>query len=328
MNQLQQILNTVKKYLSKMDLKVYFICLLIATFIWLMMKLSEGYSKEIEIPIQYANYPEGMILVNKPSSSLKVEVESQGFKMITIALKNNKQVRLDLSKLELRRTRYKRWVASIPSHLFSYEISNQLGVSPVGAKVRPDSIFFVFDSLIVRELPVEVNAKLSFKEGNTLMNELLVEPSKVKVSGPALTLNAMNKVSADSLIKEQIDKDFEVNLKLKSTNEYVRFNPENVKVTASVAKFSEFSTTVPLIVESSIPNLKVKTFPANVTLTYSIPIPEYDNISDSSFVVIVHIDSLDVLRANHLIPKIIKKPKYVNSVYMDVDKVEFIVLKK
>ena len=328
MNRLHKILGVIKNYLSNMDLKVYLVCVAIATFIWLMMKLSDGYSKEIEIPISYSNYPAGMVLVNKPTSSFKVQVESQGFKMITIALKNNKKVHLDLSKLELRRTKYKRWVASIPSHLFSYEISTQLGVSPIDSRIQPDSIFFVFDSLLTRKLPVELNSKLSFVEGNTLYGDLQLSPSKVEVTGPALTVKAMKSVIADSLIVEHIDGDFETKIGIHATKEYVKYNPDNIIVKAEVAKFSEFSTTVNLGVESDVPNIKIKTFPAKVKLTYSIPIPLYESISDSSFLVIVHIDSLDVLKGNQLIPKIIKQPEFVNSVYMDVDKVEFIILKK
>ena len=328
MNKVQEILTKVKLYLSKIDLKVYFICVLIATFIWLMMKMSDGYSKEIEVPIHYANYPKGMILVNKPTSSFKVQVESQGFKMMTIALRNNKQVFLDLSKVELRKTKYKRWVASIPSYLFSYEISNQLGVDPIGDNVKPDSIFLVFDSLISRDLDVKLDAKLSFVEGNTLNGEMVIEPSKVQVTGPALAVNAMKFVQADSLVLEHIGHDFEKHIKLINNNKLIKYNPENVLVKAKVTKFSEFSSRVKLMVESDVPNLKIKTFPETVKLTYSIPIPKYEKISDSSFVVMVHIDSLDVLKGNQLIPKIVRMPDFVKSIHMDVEKVEFIILKQ
>ena len=328
MNKLQQIINLLKKHLATIDLKVFIVCMLIATFIWLMMKLSDGYSKEIEIPIHYSNYPEGMVLVNKPISSLKVNVESQGFKMMTIALRNNKQVRIDLSEIELHKTKYKRWVASIPSHLFAAEISNQLGVGPIDSKVNPDSIYFVFDSLLTKKLPVRVKSKLSFVEGNTLWGDILVEPAMVEVTGPALKLNSTKFIIADSLILEQISGDFSKKLKLRKPGDLVIMNPTNVTVSAKVTKFSEFTSEVPLRVQTDVPNLKIKLFPAKVKINYSIPIPEYENISDSSFVVVVHIDSLDVLKGNYLIPKLIYKPSFVRSASIDVDKVEFIILKK
>ncbi len=328
MNRLQHILNIIKEYLSKMDLKVYLICVLIATFIWLMMKLSEGYSNEIEIPIHYSGFPEGMILVNKPTASLKVQVESQGFQMMTIALRNNRRVQVNLSNLELRPTKYKRWVASIPSHLFSYEISSQLGVDPIGSNVKPDSIYFVFDSLITKEVAVKLNTRLSFSEGNTIYQDITIDPPKVQVSGPALAINTLKFIYADSLILEHIDKDFKKKLKLSTTNKLVKLNPASVDVTAKVTKFSEFSSIVPLLVHTNIPNLKIRTFPSKVKITYSIPIPEYDNISDSSFVVAVVVDSMDVLKNNHLIPKIIQQPKFVKSSSLNIDKVEFIILKQ
>jgi len=328
MNRFQFTLKLIKDFFSRMDLKVYLVCVLISTFIWLMMKLSDGYSKEIEIPVRYSEFPKGMILVNKPVSKLKVRVESQGFKMVTIALRNNKRVYINLDKLELRPTRYKRWVASIPSRFFSYEISSQLGVDPIGSNIKPDSIYFVFDSLISRILPVKVNAKLSYTEGYTLYQNLIINPPKVSVSGPALAVNKLKYVEADSLILEHIDKDFKKSLKISTTNKLIKLNPASVDVSGHIAKFSEFSSTVPLLVHTNIPNLKIRTFPSKVKITYTIPIPEYKNISDSSFVVAVEVDSMDVLKNNQLIPQIIHKPDFVKSAILDVDKVEFVVIKK
>lgn len=322
------VLNSIKNFLTAMDMKVYLICVLVATFIWLMMKLSEGYSKEIEIPVRYSAFPKGMVLVNVPVDHLKVQVASQGFQMMTIALRNNKQVDIDLAKLKLRPTRYKRWIASIPSKSFNYEISNQLGVELVGNNVKPDSIYFVFDSLITKELPVVVNSKLSFSEGNTLYQEMTIVPSIVQVSGPALAVRKLKSISADSLILEQIGEDFTQHLKLSTNNVLVHLNPTSVDVIGKVTKFSEFSSTVPLFVKTNIPDLKIRTFPAKVRITYSIPIPEFDNITDSSFRVEVVVDSMDVLKNNQLIPKIIKQPNFVKSSFLDVDKVEFIILKQ
>ncbi len=327
MIKIRQILQTLRRHFSTIDLKVYIICVLISAFMWLMMKMSDEYSKEIEIPVYYTKYPKGMILVNKPVSSLKVKVESQGFKMMTVALRNNKKVRIDLSKLELRRTKYKRWVASIPSNLFSYDISSQLGVEPIGSKVKPDSLYFVFDTLLIRKVPVKINSRLSFVEGSILYGGLKIEPPKVEVSGPGLVVRKLKFVEADSLILEHVEKDFKKKLNLKVDNKLIKLNPKTVIVSGHVEKFSEFTSEVPLIVKSNIPGLRIRTFPDNVKITYSIPIPEYENISDSSFVVAVNVDSLDLLKSDYLIPKIIKQPDFVQSAYLNVDKVEFIILK-
>jgi len=326
-NRFNQIWQLLRNSLSRLDLKVYLICVLISAFIWLMMKMSDEYSKEIEIPIGYSDYPPGMILVNKPVSALKVQVESQGFKMMTIALRNNKKVHIDLSKLELRRTKYKRWVASIPSYLFSYDISSQLGVDPIGDNIKPDSIYFVFDTLVTKKVPVKVNSRLSFVQGATLYRKLEIDPPKVEVTGPALAVKRMKYVATDSLVLERLDKSFTRKLKLRTENKLIKLNPATVIVKGAVAKFSEFSTTVPLVVETNIPDLKIRTFPSRVKVTFSLPIPDYERISDSSFVVAVSVDSMDILTKDHLIPRIVRKPEYVKSAFLNVDKVEFIILK-
>lgn len=327
MNQIQYILNKIRRYLTKIDMKVYFVCVLIATFIWLMMKLSDGYSKEIEVPLKYVNAPKGMILVNEPVSTLKVHVESKGFQMVTIALRNNKQVKVDLKNLSLRRTKYKRWVASIAAKSFGAEITNQLGVELASSDVQPDSVFFVFDSLITKEIPVKIESRVSYVEGNTLYGDLKVSPSKILVTGPALSLRSIKAITADSLVMEHVSEDFSQNLKLQSPGEFIELNPRNVEVSAKVTKFSEFSKEIPLTINTNVPNLKIRLFPAKVKITYSIPIPEFDNITDSSFQVMVVIDSLDILKKSILIPKISKQPNFVRSSYLDVDKVEFIILK-
>lgn len=327
MNRIHTIINVTKNYLSKIDLKVYFICVLIATFIWLMMKLSDGYSKEIEVPIQYVSIPKGMILVNQPVNVLKVPVESQGFQMVTIALRNNKKVKVELSNLHLRRTKYKRWVASVAAKSFNVEISSQLGIELASANVQPDSIFFVFDSLLTKEVPVIVESRISYLEGNTLYGDIQLSPSKVQISGPALSIESIKSIRADSLIMERVSEGFSQNLKLKSPGDLIKLNPQNVMVSGNVTKFSEFTVELPIKIETNVSNLKIKLFPPKAKLRYSIPIPEYNNITDSSFQLSVSIDSLDILKYNFLIPKITKQPKFVRSTYLDVDKVEFIILK-
>ncbi len=323
---LKYIINLLRKSLSTIDIKVYAICVFIASFIWLLMTLSDNYTEEIEFPVSYNNYPKGMILVNKPSNNITVQVEAQGFELAKNSLSNKDNVKIDLSKIHLHKSKYGRYIASIPTSTFRYNIINQLNVNNVGKKFKPDSIYFIFDSLATKQLPVRLNSKITFAKGYTQYGNAIIYPNTVEAKGPSLTLQKINFVITDSLLAENVKEDINKELRLKEVDNLVKLSTNKVAVRIHTEKYSEFSFLVPVKVKSNIPNLKVKTFPSKVKLTCSMALPDYKKLSDTSFQVIAVLDSIDLLNENKIILQLAKKPKNVKSLSLSDESVEFVII--
>jgi hypothetical protein len=324
---LSNILSFLRKGLSTIDLKVYAICVFIASFIWLLITLSDNYTDEIEFPVTYVNYPEGMVLVSKPTKYITAQVESQGYELATATLSNRETVKIDLSRLRIKRSAYGRYIAAIPTSEFRYNIINQLKVDDVGKSFKPDSIYFVFDSLKTKKLKVRLLADIKCAKGFTQYGEAEISPDYVIAEGPALDLKKIRYVNTDSLLLADVKQDISQDVGLKPIGDFISLNTKKVKLGIRIEKFSDFSISVPVTVLSNVPNLKVKTFPSMVKINCSMALPDYKLLTDSSFQVTARLDSLDLLSGNKVILNISKKPSSAKSVILSDESIEYVIIK-
>lgn len=320
------ILIFVRKGLSAIDLKVYAVCVFIASFIWLLMTLGDNYTEEIEFPVSYTNYPKGLILVSNPTTSITAQVESQGYELATASLSNRETVKIDLSKVKLKRSPYGRFIAAIPTAAFRYNIISQLKVDDVGKQFKPDSIYFVFDSLVTKRLYVKVNSRINYAKGYAQYGTEKVSPSFVDVKGPALLLKNIKYINTDSLILNDVQDNIKKKVGLKISNKMISIKEKSVEVGIRTEKYSEFSLKVPVKVVSNVPNLKVKTFPSVVKITCSMALPDYKKLTDSSFQVTARLDSLNLLNDNKIILNLSKKPSRAKSIRLSDESVEYVII--
>ncbi len=324
-NTLLKALKYIRVSLSKLDVKVYAICVFIAAFIWLMMSLSDDYTHRIDFPVVYSNYPSKMILVKQPPAYISVDIKSQGFKLASTTLSKQKKVEIDISKIKLRKTKYNRYVASISTKVFRYNIMSELEVKDVGKEFKPDSIYFVFDSLMTKEVPVRLSSNLNFKDGYIQYGKARITPPTVMVTGPALTLNKMEYISTDSLILSDLNSNTENELGIYNTDKLITLSTKMVNVLINTEKYSEFSIWTTVVVKSNIPDINIKTFPSKVKLTFSMALPDYKELHDSSFQVTVKLDSIDLLQQDKLILQLAKKPLSAGNIELSSESVDYVI---
>jgi hypothetical protein len=78
----------IKKILRNFNLKennrplIFLVCLLIATFLWLVKAMEKQYETTVSIPVQYTNLPRNKILVNPPPSRFNIKLRANGFTLL------------------------------------------------------------------------------------------------------------------------------------------------------------------------------------------------------------------------------------------------------
>ncbi len=324
-NRFTYVLAFLRNALSSIDLKVYSISVAIAFVIWLVMTMSDVYNERVEFPVTYSNFPTGLVLVNNPSSDISVDVKSQGFELASVALSEKKSVNIDLNEIKFRKTKFGRFVASVPTRSFRYNIVNQLNVDDVGKDFIPDSVFFVFDSLISKEIPVKFNSQMEYSEGYTAYGKPDISPKTVIVTGPAMDVNKVKYIETAAIKNIDVNRNFEEELSL-IKGKKLSLDQNTVIVKQAVAKYSEFSIKREVNLLSNIPNLKVKLFPKNINILFSMPLPDYKKLNDTSFALTVRIDSLDVLQKKKLLIDISSIPQGTDNIRLSSQSVEYIIL--
>jgi hypothetical protein len=321
------IFKKILKLIGSVNVKIFSICLGISAFIWLMMTLGEEFSQEIEVEVVYTEAPEGLILVNKPVHVLKMDVQAQGYKLASNDLGSTDPVRIDLSKLELRKTPYNRYVAAVSTKMFKAAIQSQMSINITSNEFTPDSLYFVFDSLKTMEIPIKVNHNLSFESGFTIVGRPKVKPEVVKVTGPLLQLRKLKYIGTDTLKLFGLSKDRLTNLRLINPDSLFDLETNEVEVSVDVEHFSEFTNTVNVTAQSTIPGLKIKTFPARVKINYQMTLPDYKLLSDTSFMTVVTVDSMNILHQKRLLVKLSKVPENAKNISIEPQTVEFVIIK-
>lgn len=314
--------------LAKLNLKTYLFFLAITSVLWLMMKLSDEYNKTIEIPLTFSDVKAGYIIVNQPAKSISISVSAEGFKMLSFALGRNDPISIPLNMLQIKSMENGYFYGSISTASLKKTISNQLETNMEGKNIKPDSIVFVFDKIDTVNVPVKLQSKIEIIPGFRIYGSPKVSPAVVRVIGPKHITDTLSGVATKPLVLKDISAPFEREISLRHYDDFLKINTNKVKVKMDVVEFIEAEINVPVTVFSKIPNLKVKTFPHDIMVKFQVAMPDYNNITDSLFVVGVEIDSLSALRNTSLIPKIYNYPSYIENPRLTTDKVDFIILDK
>ncbi|MCK5845870.1 MAG: hypothetical protein KAG84_00405 [Bacteroidales bacterium] len=315
----------IRKAISTIDIKVYSISLIIASLIWFIMTMSDNYTERVEFPVSYSNFPKGLVLVNNPSKNISVDIEAKGFELASVALSENKSVNIDLKDIEFRKTKFGRFVASIATKSFRYNIVNQLNVDDVGKDFIPDSIYFVFDSIVTKNIPVHFDANIAYSEGYVSYGDPIITPSIVTVTGPSSEVNSLSYVSTRNIELENLKENYSNDLLLKA-QKYLKYSISKVHVNQRVAKYSEFTITKKVNLLTNIPDLKAKLFPKSIDIIFSMPLPDYKLFVDTSFNLSVRIDSLDMLHKKKLLVNLSHIPEGADNIRLSAESVEYIII--
>ncbi len=68
------------------NLSAFFICLLIATALWLLHSLNTVYTQRFKIPVEFTNYPQNKTCISELPKELQVSVKTSGMKLLLISL--------------------------------------------------------------------------------------------------------------------------------------------------------------------------------------------------------------------------------------------------
>ncbi len=310
------------------NLRIYLVSMVIASSMWILMKLSDNYTKLIDVPIELVDLPKGYAIINNPDSIVRFNVNTDGVNLWNIILSNNRKVRVSMKRARTLKSNngYKNLFLS--SQELISEISKGLDVKVVGKIISPDSVFVTLDKVVSRTLPVILVSDFDTEKGFRIYKEPKVSPAKVRITGPESELEKLVGIKTKIIKKSKLKEGFESKIDLVLPPKCNSLSNMQADLKVEVVQFIDAEIEVPLNVKTNIPNLMLKTFPNKIKLNYQVAMPDYEKIKDSSFLVYVMVDSLKLLTDAPLIPYLAKKPVYVENVVFGTNKVDYIIIKK
>lgn len=314
--------------MKKNNLSVFIICLFLATLFWFLNAFTKNYDTLLNVPLKYVNLPKNKAVLNELPKNLSIEVSTYGFYLLTHKI-SEKQDTIEISgELIQERT------GTFPKHYIQTrslldKFTEQLGTGVRVKNILTDTIYFDFDKILTKKVPVKTNISYTFEKQFLLDGPVSVKPSLVKITGPASVVDTIKSITTEFAEFHNLKEDVstELAVRLANDNRNISISPEKVTLKIPVDKFTESTITVPVHVMNIPKKLSVKTFPDQVTITFFVAFSQYEKVSPELFNAVVDYNDIVKDKKTKLKVKISKSPDFVNVIKVFPEKVEYIVKK-
>ena len=233
---------------------------LLAGALWFVANYESDLEKEVEIPINYLNLPENLIISNKPYLPVYVKLRIKGTRsQVSSVLKTNAAINVDLRDEN--------------TGTFSHKISPESVSLPRNVqivRISPREVNLDIDTIL--EKFVRVNPDLGQPaQGYKMDGPAKVIPSAVRIRGPQKVIRDISEVVTVPIEVEKEKSTFSLDVGLVLPDSRVEFTEsETVKVTVNIIETN---------VEKTFRSLEVKIVNAPKKDIYSLK----NNTADIKF---------------------------------------------
>lgn len=313
-----------KRVKVNFKIKTFLIFLSLTLLFWILIKMSKIYSTYVVFDLKYENLATVHTLQSEPMKEITASVSSTGFNLINYKLRN-KTVSIDLSKIAQKNgSRY----YYLPNNHLS-EFQNQLAVETKINRFLVDSIFFYLGKNKSKKVPVELKGEIKFRLGYNFVNQVLISPDSITITGPETQLDTIYSINTEMLKLSEVSSKINEKVALVVFNsDKISISNTEVLVTAEVDKFTEGSLILPFEIINLPSNYRITTFPNEVEVIYQVGLSNFNKVNKENIKVICDYSDSEKNSLTYLIPKLKQQSKLMTSVKIVPEKVEFLIEEK
>ncbi|MEA3477747.1 MAG: hypothetical protein U9R60_06175 [Bacteroidota bacterium] len=276
------------------QLYVFLICLGISVFIWFLISLSQSYVTEVKYQLVYTNLPDDRVLTGDGDETVRLRVRSKGFNLFSLKyLTFRNPILIDLDELYIRKDRESGYNYFLSNQLRQQVIS-QLDAADQLLTIAPDTVFFGMDKVISREVAIVPRLNLEFRQQYLLYDTIEIIPAILTIKGPESFIDTLSKVytvhknltdlNQNVFLTLAVDKPFDTKT--------VEYSSTEVEVKIFVEEFTEAILDLPVEMKGLNPEIRIKTFPELVKITYIVALKDYQKVDPMMFKVIATPDTM------------------------------------
>ncbi len=309
-----------KKVLRRKKVKLFLTFLACSFLFWFFIKLSETYTGQTTFDIAYSNIPEELMLVEAKSTTVTATVKATGYQFFRFNF-NAKKLNIDISKIEKQGDNY-----VLNKAQFTPYIKKQLLSTMELIHIDEEQLFFELDAIITKEVPVVTNVKIELAPNYMVYDSIVLTPNKITVAGPKKEIDDISALYTEELLYTKVLKSLNetVSIVIPTTQSRVTFSKTAVHLKAEVVQFSEKIVKVPVQIKNLPEDVKIKTYPSEVSILYRGAIADLKTFDPSSIKVFGDYNEIES-HTTTLVLRIEKKPKKIKEVKLLQNKVEFLL---
>ncbi len=240
--------------------------LFLAVIIWGFVVTDRMFFWDFSIPLQAVNLPSGKVPANPLPSELRLRFRGRGQNLLLAAVSPSLReavVQLDLSRVQ--RTAFFDMNDYLENHPDRLKLPRDFDLEFIGV-VAPETVWVSMEASLERELEVKPNLEIRPAPGYIVVGHPLVEPPRVKVSGPRSLVRSLGVLETPYRLVENAETFLNLKLPvLVSPAELLRLDPSEVTVKVDVQSIGTATfKDIPVKIEHVPPRYKVVVIPATV----------------------------------------------------------------
>jgi hypothetical protein len=327
LNKLNDIIKGKKENSNSGKAMVFFICLVLSSFLWLLNSLEKRYTDRISVPVKYINLPKDKQVSGPLPKKFDLLVDGYGYTLLSHKLRLAFSPVLlsvnDLTDKVLENDRISKYTIYTSSH--REEIAKQISSEINILSIKPDTISFNFSTVIEKKIKIKPIVDLTFGKEFILKSAPSTNPDSVLVRGPKNILDTLQCVSTKHFSYKELTHNIDKNVSLES-NEGLVLSQKRVTLIITVEQNTEVAFDIPIQVINRPDSIEVKTFPGKVKVSCRIGLSNYKKLTQNSFKAVADY-SLYSKSVNRLPVSLVNYPDIVLSVSYSPQEVEFILEK-
>jgi len=296
--------------------------LILASIFWVLTKFSREFTSAMTAKVDYKYLPNTATLAKGNTDEINFDLTANGFEILFYKFKKpSLEIRVDDYYTE------KKDSFSISKSELLRKLSGSFNKYMEVKNLSPDHLNVKLDPIVLKKVLVKAKTDISFKDGFKPIDDYIVKPDSITISGPKGKLENIDTVYTEVVSLKNIEKNISESVKIKSPSEdIVAIDPISVKFQWPVAEFSQGQFTLPVEIVNLPPGMELKLVPERITVSFDVAIDDFGTLSADSFRVICDYSKRNK-EENFMLPELSKKPEGTVNIMFQPKKVDFFIFK-
>lgn len=303
------------------NILLFLVFVVIAALFWLIMALNDSVQDSMDVRLKIHNIPQGITFIQEPPKKIHVTVRDKGTSMLRNSVLHRPTLNINFD--EYASNGVFRFSAS---DLYS-ALRSTFGSSAQITAVSIDSLRLNYTNGPGRRVPLIVVSDVTPATGYVIAGKLKCSRSSVVLYSDSEEADTITRVYTERIVKRNLSATEKVNVKVLSPGKGVRLEPAVVTVTIPIETLVKKKSTVPVKVINVPGNESLMIFPANVEVTYFVPMSRF-NSDNGEIVVLADYNDMVKHRGNRMPIRVGHHGAEVRNVTLLTDSVEYTIVRQ
>lgn len=235
-----------------------------ALCLWVIVNMSRDFNVTIDVPIELTNIPANEAVSSDIPEYASINLTGEGWKLISL-YNNPPTVSLDAESRQVN------LFEQIRNQVNSFSDMNIIQVDPLILTVETEE-------KTSKKVPVVAQMDIRFRDQFGVLQDPVLEPDSVTVTGAQSVLNELYAWETAELTLDNVNRSLERSVDLAAPEGGLIVEPSSVTLRLEVAEFTEAEVRIPVRTRNLPPGKAVTYNPSSITVKFDVPIEQYSEV--------------------------------------------------